>query len=74
MSEERAEEMRKSWTEMEEQVELEMVEDEELEQDEEDREVEKILEKGKEMKRKLATSIYRFCVKHVKQCKVQYMC
>ena len=68
------EEMGRSWTEMGERVGLEVVDDEEVEQDEEDREVEKILEKGKETKRKLATGTYSFYVKHVKQCTVQYMC
>ena len=34
---------------------LEVVEDEEVKQDEEDREVEKIIQKGKETKTKLAT-------------------
>ena len=47
--------MRKPWMEMGETVGLEVVEDEEVEQEEEDREVEKILMKGKETKRKLAT-------------------
>ena len=36
---------------------LEVVADEEVEQEEEDREVENILKKGKEMKRKLATGM-----------------
>ena len=48
--------MAKSWSELGERVGLEVVEDEEVEQDEEDQEVEKIIQKGKEMKRKLATS------------------
>ena len=41
--------------EIEDEVGLEVVADEEVEQEEEDREVENILMKGKEMKRKLAT-------------------
>ena len=36
-------------------ISLEVMADEEVEQEEEDREVENILKKGKEMKRKLAT-------------------
>ena len=43
---------------MQERVGLEVVEDEEVEQDEENREVEKIIQKGKEIKRKLATGKY----------------
>ena len=43
----------------------------EVVEDEEDREVEKILQKGKETKRKLAMGMY---VKQVEQCTVQYMC
>ena len=44
--------------EMGEQVWLEVVGDTEVEQDEEDREVEKILQKGKETTRKLAMGTY----------------
>ena len=51
--------MSKSWSELGKRVGLEVVEDEEVKQDEEDWEVEKIIQKGKETKRKLAI------VKHV---------
>ena len=47
--------MNKSWGEIGDDVGLEVMVDEEVEQEEEDREVENILKKGKEMKRKLAT-------------------
>ena len=47
--------MAKSWSELGERVALKVVEDEEVKQDEEDQEVEKIIQKGKETKRKLAT-------------------
>ena len=47
--------MNKSWGEIGDEVGLEVVVDEEVEQEEEDREVQNILMKGKEMKRKLAT-------------------
>ena len=68
-------EMGKSWGEMGERVGLEVVNDEEVEWEEEDREVEQIIRKGKEMKRKLATGIWIvFDVRQVKQCTVQYMC
>ena len=46
---------------------LVVVDDDEVEQEEEDREVERILAKGKEAKRKLATCMYRFNVKVVEQ-------
>ena len=46
--------MGKSWVNMGEEIGIEVIDDEEVEQDEEDREVKKILEKGKEAKRKLA--------------------
>ena len=70
---ERDEEMKKSWIEVGEDVELVVVDDDEIEQEEEDREVERILAKGKEAKRKLATGMYGFNVKLVKQhCTVQY--
>ena len=49
------EEMNKSWGEIGEDVGLEVVADEEVEQNDEDREVENILKKGKGTKRKLAT-------------------
>ena len=48
--------MAKSWSELGERVGLEVVEDEDVKQDEEDKEVEKIIQKGKETKRKLATT------------------
>ena len=47
--------MNKLWGEIGDDVGLDVVVDEEVEQEEEDREVENILQKGKEMKRKLAT-------------------
>ena len=47
--------MNKLWGEIGDDVGLEVVVDEEVEQNDEDREVENILKKGKEMKRKLAT-------------------
>ena len=47
--------MNKSWGEIGDDVGLEVVVDEEVEQNDEDREVENILKKGKETKRKLAT-------------------
>ena len=44
-----------------------------LNREEEDREVERILAKGKEAKRKLATAMYEFNVELVEQdCTVQY--
>ena len=49
-----------------------VVDDDEVEQEEEDREVERILAKGKEAKRKLATGMYGFNVEVVEQdCTVQ---
>ena len=52
---------------------LVVVDDDEVEQEEEDREVERILAKGKEAKRKLATGMYAFNVELVEQdCTVQY--
>ena len=42
------------WEELGQEVGLDVLDDEEVEQDEEDREVEKLLSKGKEAKRKLA--------------------
>ena len=45
-----------------------------MEQDKEDREVEKILMNRKEAKRKLATGMYAFNVRQVERCAVQYMC
>ena len=47
--------MNKSWGKIGDEVGLEVVVDEEVEQAEEDRKVENILMKGKEMKWKLAT-------------------
>ena len=49
--------MGKSWRELGERVGLEMIDDEDIEQQEEDREVVQIVRKGKEKKRKLATGI-----------------
>ena len=49
--------MNKLWGEIRDKVGLEVVADEEVKQEEEDREVENILMKGKGMKRKLATGI-----------------
>ena len=46
--------MNKLWGEIGDDVGLEVVADEEVEQNDEDREVENILKKGKETKRKLA--------------------
>ena len=64
--------MKKSWVKLGEDVGLIVVDDDEVEQEEEDREVERILAKGKEAKRKLATGMYRFNVEVVKQdCTVQ---
>ena len=52
---------------------LVVVDDDEVEQGEEDREVERILAKGKEAKGKLVIGMYGFNVKLVKQdCTVQY--
>ena len=47
---------------MGEDVGLVVVDDDDVEQEEEDREVERILVKGKEAKRKLATGMYGFNV------------
>ena len=47
--------MNKSWGEIGANIGLEVMADEEVEQEEKDREVENILKKGKETKRKLAT-------------------
>ena len=49
--------MNKLWGEIGDDVGLDVVMDEEVEQEEEDREVENILQKGKEMKRELATGM-----------------
>ena len=49
--------MGKSWREMGERVGLEVIDVEDVEQQEEDREVEQIIRKGREMKRKLAIGI-----------------
>ena len=51
---------------------LEVVADEEVEQDEEDREVENILKKGKEMKRKLATGTIHNILMSDRSNSVQY--
>ena len=65
--------MKKSWVEVREDVGLIVVDDDEVEQEEEDREVERILAKGKEAKRKLATGMYGFIVEPIEQdCTVQY--
>ena len=70
---ERDEEMKKSWAKVGEDVGLVVVDHDDVEQEEEDREVERILVKGKEAKRKLATGMYRFNVKLIKKhCSVQY--
>ena len=50
--------MKKLWVKVGEDVGLVVVDDDEVEQEEEDREVERILAKGKEAKRKLATGMY----------------
>ena len=72
-AEEKAEEMRKLWVQFREEVGLDVVEDDVVEQDNEDREVEKIITKGKEAKRKLATGMYGFNVELVIQdCTLQY--
>ena len=63
---ERDEEMKKSWVEVGADVGL-VVDNDEVEQEEEDREVERILAKGKEAKRKLATGMYGFNVKLIEQ-------
>ena len=71
--EERDEEMRKSWVKLGEEVGLVVVDDDVVEQEEEDREVERIIAKGKEAKRKLVTGMYGFNVELVKQdCTVQH--
>ena len=57
--------MKKSWAKVEEDVRLVVVDDDDVEQEEEDREVERILAKGKEAKRKLATGMYRINVELV---------
>ena len=64
--------MKKSWVKLGEDVGLVVVDNDEVEQEEEDREVERILAKGKEAKRKLGTGMYGFNVKLIKQdCTVQ---
>ena len=70
---ERDEEMKKSWVKLGEDVGLAVVDNDVVKQEEEDREVERILVKGKEAKKKLATGMYGFNVKFVEQdCTVQY--
>ena len=49
--------MAKLWMKMGERVRLEVIDDEDVEQQEEDREVEQIIRKETETKRKLATGI-----------------
>ena len=69
---ERDEEMKKLWVTLGDDVRLVVVDDDEVEQEEEDREVERILVKGKETKWKLVTGMYRFNVEVVEQdCTVQ---
>ena len=63
---ERDEEMKKSWAKVGEDVGLIVVDDDDVEQEEKDREVERILAKGKEAKRKLATGMYGINVELVK--------
>ena len=46
---------------------LVVVDDDDVEQQEEDREVERVLTKGKEAKRKLVTGMYEFNVEVVEQ-------
>ena len=62
---ERDEEMKKSWAKVGEDVRLIVVDDDDVEQEEEDREVERILAKGKEAKRQLAIGMYGFNVELV---------
>ena len=50
-AQERDEEMRKSWVQLGQDIGLMVVEDDTVEQEDEDREVEKIITKGKEAKR-----------------------
>ena len=70
---ERDEKIKKSWAKVGEDVGLIVVNDDDVEQEEEDREVERILAKGKEAKRKLATGMYGFNVELVElYCTVQY--
>ena len=69
----RDEEMKKSWVKVGEDVGLIVVNDDDVEQEEEDREVERILAEGKEGRRKLATGMYGFNVELIKKhCTVQY--
>ena len=71
--EESDEEMRKSWVQLGEDVGFVVVKDDASEQEDEDREVEKIITKGKEAKRKLVTGMYGFNVELIEQhCTVQY--
>ena len=66
------EEAKKSWAKVGEDVRLIVVDEDDVEQ-EEDREVERILVKGKEAKRKLATGMYGFNVELIeKDCTVEY--
>ena len=70
---ERDEEMKKLWAKVGGDVRLVVVDDDDVEWEEEDREVERILAKGKEAKRKLATGMYGFNVELIKlHCTVQY--
>ena len=63
---ERDEEMKKSWVKVGKDVGLVVVDNDDVEQEEEDREAERILAKGKEAKRKLLTGMYGLNVKLVK--------
>ena len=65
--------MKKLWIKLGEEVGLVVVDDDVVEQEEKDREVERIIGKGKEAKRKLVTDMYGFNVELVEQdCTVQY--
>ena len=64
---ERDDEMKKSWGNLGEDVGLVVVDDDVVEQEEEDRKVERILAEGKEAKRKLATGMYGFNVKLIEK-------
>ena len=79
---ERDEEMKKSWMKLEEDVGLIVVDDDEVEQEEEDREVERILVKGKESKNSSNNTvqystvhirIHYTYVEHVKQFTLPYI-
>ena len=64
--------MKKLWVKLGEDVRLVVVDNDDAEQEEEDREVESISAKGKEAKRKLVAGMYGFNVELVEQdCTVQ---